>query len=120
MEKDENVTEQMIDIIQHLQKYVPKTGSGIMMPLLLGGDQLSVERGESAQRARMDSVTPDDKLEGFLWKSEDWHGHIISLQVSSFIVLSSPCMEEIENCFMCTMCLTSHVVTNTNVITGFL
>ena len=40
----------MIDIIQHLQKYVPKTGSGIMMPLLLGGDQLSVERGESAQK----------------------------------------------------------------------
>ena len=38
LEKDENVTEQMIDIIQHLQKYVPKTGSGIMMPLLLGGD----------------------------------------------------------------------------------
>ena len=59
MEKDENVTEQMIDIIQHLQKYVPKTGSGIMMLLLLGGDQLSVERGESVQRARMDSVTPD-------------------------------------------------------------
>jgi hypothetical protein len=102
--------------------YVPKTGSGIMMPLLLGGDQLSVERGESAQTARMDSVTPDDRLEEFLWKSEDWHGHtcIISLQVSSFIVLSSRCMEEIENCFMCTMCLTSHVVTNTNVIIGFL
>ena len=59
MEKDENVTEQMIDIIQHLQKYVPKTGSGIMMLLLLRGDQLSVERGESAQRARIDSVTPD-------------------------------------------------------------
>ena len=120
MEKDENVTEQMIDIIQHLQKYVPKTVSGIMMLLLLGGDQLSVERGESAQRAKMDSVTPDDRLEGFLWKSEDWHGHIISLQVSSFIVLSSRCMEEIEKCFMCIMCLTSHVITNTNVITGFM
>jgi len=59
LEKDENVTEQMIDIIQHLQRYVPKTDSGIMMHLLLGGDQLSTERGESTQRARMDSVTPD-------------------------------------------------------------
>jgi hypothetical protein len=59
VEKDENVTEQMIAIIQHLQKYVPKTGSEIMILLLQGGDQLSVERGESAQRARMDSVTPD-------------------------------------------------------------
>jgi hypothetical protein len=72
-----------------------------------------VERGESAQRARMDSVTPDDKLEGFLWKSEDWHDHIITLQVSSFIILSSRCMEEIEKCFMYIMCLTSHVITNT-------
>jgi hypothetical protein len=55
-----------------------------MMLLLLGGDQLSVERGESAQRARMDSVTPDARLEGFLWKSEDWHDQIISLHGIKF------------------------------------
>jgi len=81
LEKDENITEQMIDIIAHLQQYVPKTDSDKMIPILLGGDALSVERGEAAERARIDAITPEDRLDGFLWKSEDWHGHVISLQV---------------------------------------
>ena len=82
----------------------------------------STERGERRVSTKSENgfSNTDDRLEGFLWKSEDWHGHIISLQVSSFIVLSSRFMEEIENCFMFTMCLTSHVITNTNVITGFM
>ena len=32
--KDENITEQMIDIIAHLQQYVPKTDSDKMIPIL--------------------------------------------------------------------------------------
>lgn len=80
MEKDENITEQMITIIEHLQQYVPKTENR-MIPILLGGDGLSVERGESAKRARLDAITPEDRLDGFIWKSEDWHGHVLSLQV---------------------------------------
>ena len=82
----------------------------------------STERGERRVSTKSENgfSNTGHRLEGFLWKSEDWHGRIISLQVSSFIVLSSRCMEEIENCFMFTMCLTSHVITNTNVITGFM
>ena len=80
LEKDENITEQMIHIIEHLQQYVPKTDRK-MIPLLLGGDALSVERGEAAQRARQDGFTAEDRLDGFVWKSEDWHAHVISLQV---------------------------------------
>ncbi|CAC5389064.1 unnamed protein product [Mytilus coruscus] len=64
LEKDENITEQMIDVITHLQQYVPKK----LKPLLLGGDALSVERGESAQKARIDAVTCEDRLDGFIWK----------------------------------------------------
>lgn len=71
----------MIDIMEHLQEYVPKT-NGKMCQLLLGGDALSVERGESAQRARADSITPEERLHGFVWKSEDWHAHVTSLQVT--------------------------------------
>lgn len=81
LEKDENFTQQMIDIIAHLQQYVPKTDSDKMIPILLGGDALSGERGEATERARLDAITPEDSLDGFLWKSEDWHGHVISLQV---------------------------------------
>ncbi|XP_071133261.1 uncharacterized protein [Mytilus edulis] len=51
-----------------------------MMPLLIGGDGLSVKRGEGAQRARADGISQEDRLEGFIWKSEDWHAHVISLQ----------------------------------------
>ncbi|VDI84306.1 Hypothetical predicted protein [Mytilus galloprovincialis] len=51
-----------------------------MMPLLIGGDGLSVERGEGAQRARAEVISQEDRLEGFIWKSEDWHAHVISLQ----------------------------------------
>ncbi|VDI08139.1 Hypothetical predicted protein [Mytilus galloprovincialis] len=79
LEKDENITEQMIDVITHLQQYVPKRDKKLK-PLLLGGDALSVERGEAAQKARIDAVTCEDRLDGFIWKSEDWHGHVISLQ----------------------------------------
>ncbi|CAC5420040.1 unnamed protein product [Mytilus coruscus] len=79
LEKDENITEQMIDVITHLQQYVPKRDKKLK-PLLLGGDALSVERGESAQKARIDAVTCEDRLDGFIWKSEDWHGHVISIQ----------------------------------------
>lgn len=49
-----------------------------MIPILLGGDTL---RGEAAERARIDAITPEYRLDGFLWKREDWHGHGILLQV---------------------------------------
>lgn len=71
----------MIDIVEHLQQYVPND-DGKMLPLLLGGDALSVERGVNAQRARADAITQQDRLDGFVWKSEDWHGHVTSLQVN--------------------------------------
>lgn len=44
----------------------------------------SVERGEAASRARLDAFNPEDRLDGVIWKSEDWHGHVISLQVCLF------------------------------------
>ncbi|CAC5411173.1 unnamed protein product [Mytilus coruscus] len=85
LEKDENITEQMIQVVEHLQQYVPRTTDGKMMPILLGGDALSVERGEAASRARLDAITAEDRLDGFIWKSEDWHGYVISLQVKNAV-----------------------------------
>ncbi|CAG2194288.1 unnamed protein product [Mytilus edulis] len=61
LEKDENKTEEMIEIIEHLQQYTPKAHDK-MMPLLMGGDGLSVER-EGAQRARADGISQEDRLE---------------------------------------------------------
>ena len=67
----------MIDIMEHLHQYVPKQNNRLV-PILLGGDALSVERGQAAARARGDGRTEEDRL---IWKSEDWHAHIISLKV---------------------------------------
>ncbi|CAC5376272.1 unnamed protein product [Mytilus coruscus] len=65
------------------RQYVPRTKDGKMMPILLGGDALSVERGEAASRSRLDAITAEDRLDGFIWKSEDWHRHVISLEVGA-------------------------------------
>ncbi|CAC5404308.1 unnamed protein product [Mytilus coruscus] len=40
-----------------------------------------------AQRARADGISQEDRLEGFIWKTEDWHAHVISLQVRISIEL---------------------------------
>lgn len=62
LEKDENITEQMIDIVQHLQQYVPRRKDGMLIPILLGGDAFSVERGEGVNRARLDAINQLDRL----------------------------------------------------------
>lgn len=77
----------MIEIVEHLQQYVPRTTDNKMIPILLGGDALSVERGEAARRARCDLFSLEDRLDGMVWKSEDWHGHVISLQVHIIILI---------------------------------
>jgi hypothetical protein len=66
LEKDENITEQMVEIVEHLQQYVPRTTDNKIIPILLGGDALSVERGEAARRARSDSFSPEDRLDGLV------------------------------------------------------
>ncbi|CAG2205041.1 unnamed protein product [Mytilus edulis] len=43
------------------------------------------DRREGAQRARADGISQEDRLEGFIWKSEDWHAHVISLQVKDTV-----------------------------------
>ncbi|VDI25640.1 Hypothetical predicted protein [Mytilus galloprovincialis] len=90
LEKDENKTGEMIEIIEHLQQYTPKAHDK-MMPLLMGGDGLSVAKGEGAQKARADGISQENRLEGFIWKSEDWHAHVISLQVQERAAIPSGC-----------------------------
>ena len=41
--KSEQETEGMVDIMDHIQRYVPVTSSGNIHPLLFGGDQLTRE-----------------------------------------------------------------------------
>lgn len=72
----------MIDVLQHYQQYAPQNGNH-MEPIPLGGDGLSVLHGMSARAARRDGATPQDRLEGTILKSEDWHKDTITcLQVN--------------------------------------
>lgn len=93
--KNENRMDEMVDILTHLHQYVPMTnvisvrGTGdtevvqteILHRLLIGGDQLAVERIKGAQSLRKNSTRAAGRLEGFVPVSEDWHAKACFLQV---------------------------------------
>lgn len=96
--KCETKTDEMIDILTELQQYVPQRTtdescphpmsqeavtykSDVFHQILFGGDQLTVERIRSAQRARSNSNREEDKLMGFIPVIEDWHAEVTLLSV---------------------------------------
>ena len=79
--KSEQKTEDMVDILEHVQKYVPVTANGVVHPLLFGGDQLTRERADGAKDAKLQSSSTMKKLRGILPKIEDWHARVVFMQV---------------------------------------
>ena len=86
--------------MSHLQQYVPTntTEDEIHNPLtnesfkvfldhfhylLIGGDQLTVERAIGAKKERSNEKRGVDRLEGLLPVIEDWHAKVASLKVKS-------------------------------------
>lgn len=88
LQKSENVTEDMIAILSHIQRYVPDNGC----PLFLGGDQLTVERARNAILAVSDSTTASDRCHNLHAKIEDWHALGNMMQVSSTTKYTVPVM----------------------------
>ena len=82
--KNENKTEDMIEILDVLHKYVPLC-RGQSQAVFLGGDQLTCERIRGAQMARLQSPHPMQRFEGLTAKIEDWHSLQASYQVSNII-----------------------------------
>ncbi len=89
----------MVDIMTHLHQYVPaveytnsvfipSTGETVQVQhaafhrVLFGGDQLTVARGRGAQKARVNSVSPQARLDGLIPCAEDWHTKLNLLGVS--------------------------------------
>ena len=58
-------------------------------------------RMRCAQKARMNSQTPDDKLCGIVPVSEDWH---ICVCVCVFIILMCMCTAHLEVCLLSKVC----------------
>lgn len=83
--KSEQKTEEMIDVLDTYQQYVQSVSdsdtSGTTRRVLLGGDQLTVERARSAQAVRSQSETSLQRLEGLHPKVEDWHAIVNFYQV---------------------------------------
>ncbi|XP_069103689.1 LOW QUALITY PROTEIN: uncharacterized protein [Argopecten irradians] len=90
--KNENKTNDMIEILQHLQQYVPGVRPEVegihereernpkMQAIPVGGDQLTCERIRGAHMARLDGDTPEERLEGLITMVEDFHEKINFLQ----------------------------------------
>ena len=95
--KNENKTDEMVDILDDLHKYVPSersTQEFLIAPgkvfslqldhfshMLLGGDQLIVARIRGAQRIRRNSYNGRDRVEGLVPVVEDWHAKVCFLKV---------------------------------------
>ena len=99
--KDENRLDEIVDVLQELQKYVPSKsemkdvhvpGTNEVRPLreiafhrvLFGGDQLTAKRARGGVRIRKNSTNSADHLEGLLPVSEDWHTKVVFLEVSCY------------------------------------
>lgn len=70
----------MVQILSEYQKYCPER-NGSFLPILTGGDGLTVRRGEDAKLSVSDAPTSSLRLEGVVLKSEDWHQQVICLEV---------------------------------------
>lgn len=72
----------MVDIMYHMQRYIPKSSDGKkFFPLLFGGDQLTRERAYHAQDSKLQSSDPLHRLLGLVPKVEDWHTRSVFYQV---------------------------------------
>ena len=101
--KNENKLDEMVDILQHLQKYAPSTSHTREVPvpttnevrslskialhwLLFGGDQLTAKRARGGGvRTRNNSANSADHLEGLLAVAEDWHAKVVRCTEYSFM-----------------------------------
>ena len=82
--KNENVTEEMIDILKKFQSYLPfisANGEKKFVNQLCVGDQLSVERAVNSIHSVSNGYTPEDRLEGFNMQLGDWHTGVKILEV---------------------------------------
>ena len=96
--KNETKHEDMVNIMIHLQQYVPFSSTekkvidpnnnqehsmscDVFHPILFGGDQLTAERAVGSKRCRRNEDRGFDKLAGLTPVIEDWHAKVALLKV---------------------------------------
>ncbi|KAL5510576.1 hypothetical protein EMCRGX_G006142 [Ephydatia muelleri] len=101
MLKNENVLGDMIDILDGLHQYIPTTTTSQMLDVCaegghtravevklhnfsyipLGGDQLTIARIRGSQSILSNSDNGEERLEGFVPVTEDWHTKMCFMEV---------------------------------------
>ena len=72
----------VIEILNHLQQYVPFEDDGsVVRNIVCNGDQLSVERMTHAKRARIRGPSAKARLEGFVETPQEFHREGLMMQV---------------------------------------
>lgn len=106
--KNETCYKDMIDIVLHHHKYVPKITSTTdhfddindsSVPIVttkfhrtvFGGDQLTTSRMRGSQLDRVTSDTAIEQLKGVIPAFEDWHAQWMILQVRNNCILDIHC-----------------------------
>ena len=91
-------SDEMVDILKDIHKYVPSVpyskqkllSTGVvtteekasMHRIVVGGDQLAAARIRAAQKGKLNGQTPLSRLEGIISVAEDWHTKANFLGVS--------------------------------------
>ena len=88
--RNENRTEDMIEILEEVHQYVPELDGG-HRTVFIGGDQLTCERIRGAKNARLQSTTSKERLEGITEKVEDWHALQAYYQVGAYMHTAVQC-----------------------------
>ena len=90
--RSENSTWQMADIMAHLQQFVPsfqQTTANVVCQTyrksLFVGDQLTCERARGTHKSRRNELLPEEQLRGLIPVTADWHAKLCFLQVQTDI-----------------------------------
>lgn len=75
--ENENTTDGMAKILEHLHEYVPNDVNKVVF----GGDQLTCVRATGVQRLRQTGRTQLERLDGFLPTAESWHAKMCLMMV---------------------------------------
>ncbi|XP_056006722.1 uncharacterized protein LOC125651350 [Ostrea edulis] len=70
---NENKTPELIRLLKTLSTYVPCRDGEVVEPVFFGGDRLTDERVQAAQKAMNNAETQLQRLQGFVSKIEDFH-----------------------------------------------
>lgn len=108
--KNETNYEDMTDILDHYQTYIPsvnceqslpeegKTPDKQFITTLVGGDYLSVARARGAQLIRSTSELTEHTLDGIMPVAEDWHAKVCFLEVSAYTLMCIHTLTLLSSC----------------------